>query len=69
MRCVQGKGKQMKLKAIHIGRNIKGEIKERKVTIIAILIDAASSPIAVYIDENGKLNDDFIYKFKVLEGL
>ena len=59
----------MKLKAIHIGRNLKGEIQEREVTIIAILLYSENSVIAVYIDENGRLNDDFIYKFKVLEEL
>ena len=57
----------MKLKAIHIERNFKGEIREKEVTIIGIFVDSEGSPIAVYIDDNGKLNDDFIYKFKVLE--
>ena len=57
----------MKIKAIHIGRNFKGEIQEKEVTIISIFADSDGSPIAVYIDENGKLNDDLIYKFKVLE--
>ena len=57
----------MKIKAFHIEQNCKGETQEKEVIIITILSNPETPPIAVYIDKNGGLNDDYIYNFKVKE--